>query len=904
MKQRYPKKFLLLMLLYIISADAIAQTYAWKNVKIGAGGFVSGLVFNPAQSNQLYARTDVGGAYRWDAATNSWTPLTDFLSQDDENYSGVLSMACDPNDVNRVYMATGLYTQWWAGNGAVFSSADKGNTWTKHDLTFKLGGNEDGRNSGERLAVDPNKGNILFLGSSKDGLWQSTDYGSSWSQVSSFPVSTFSGAGVSFVLFDKSTGTTGNATQTIYVGIMQTGSTNLYKSVNGGVTWSAVLNEPTGLMPMQAVLASDDNMYITYSNVAGPNGISTGAVYKLNTSTDAWTSLTLPSGGVGYSGVSVDANDPNTLLVSTIDRWWPRDEIYRSTDGGSTWAGLLSSATWDHSIAPYAAGHTAHWIADVEIDPYDSKKAWFVTGYGVYQTTDITASPVTWTFQDDGLEEIVATSLVSPTSGVPLLSAVGDQDGFRHVNLDVSPAAGKHNPSYGTHTGIDAAAANSNYVVRVYNNSSGNYGSYSTDQGVTWTMFGSYPAGTTAGGSVAVSANGSRIVWTPSGTPAVSVHYSGNNGATWTASTGVSSGQAVVADAVNNNKFYGYNALSGVMVVSTDGGATFSNAATGLPIHPDWELWVAQASTVFGIEGDVWFTSGNNGLYHSVNSGASFTKVSGIDVAYKIAFGKAASGATYPAIYVQGRVSGVYGFFRSIDGGSTWVRINDDAHNFLGIRAFAADPKVFGQVYLGTSGRGLIYGTDLSVLPVLFTRVSVSQRPVSQKVYADVKWQASAEAGTTGYIVERSLDAVHWEEVYRTNANGLNDYKYSDDVTAISGDIRYRIREVTRNGYGSYSAVVSLRLSFITRTIVTVRPNPVINNVINLHMSSEAKQNVVVRLTDLHGQTLYTSAIVPVETGENVINIPAAKFTRSHIYLAEVLNADNGVKIAIIKVIF
>ena len=58
------------------------------------------------------------------------------------------------------------------------------------------------------------------------------------------------------------------------------------------------------------------------------------------------------------------------------------------------------------------------------------------------------------------------------------------------------------------------------------------------------------------------------------------------------------------------------------------------------------------------------------------------------------------------------------------------------------------------------------------------------------------------------------------------------------------------------------------------------------------------------RLTDLHGQTLYTSAIVPVETGENVINIPAAKVTRSHIYLAEVLNADNGVKIAIIKVIF
>lgn len=902
MKQCYPNKFLLFLLFYIMSVKAIAQTYAWKNVKIGAGGFVTGLVFNPAQSNLLYARTDVGGAYRWDETSKTWVPLTDFMGQDEESYSGILSIATDPNDVNRVYLATGLYTQSWAGNGAVFSSTDKGNTWTRHDLTFKLGGNEDGRGSGERLAVDPNKGNILFLGSSKNGLWKSTDYGSSWSQVSSFPLSTFSGAGVSFVLFDKSTGTTGNATQTIYVGIMQTGSANLYKTTDGGATWSAVAGALTNLMPLQAVLASNGNLFITYSDAAGPNAISSGALYKLNTASGVWTALTPPSGQGGYYGLNVDANAPNTILVSTIDRWWPRDEVYRSTDGGSTWTGLLGSATWDHSLAPYTANHTPHWITDVEIDPFDSKKAWFVTGYGVYQTSDITASPVNWTFQDNGLEEIVASSLVSPPSGVPLLSAVGDQAGFRHVNLDVSPVAGNHNPAYGSNSGIDVAAANSNYVVRVYSNSSGNYGSYSTDQGVTWTMFGSYPAGTTGGGSVAVSANGSRIVWAPGGASAV--YYSGNNGTAWTASTGISSGQAVVADAVNSNKFYSYNATLGVMAVSTDGGASFTNTATGLLTLQSWELWMAQARTVFGIEGDVWFTSGYNGLFHSVNSGASFTKISGVDAAYKVAFGKAANGASYPAIYIQGRVSGVYGFFRSIDGGLTWVRINDDAHNFLGIRAFAADPKVFGQVYLGTSGRGLVYGAVLSALPLQFTHVSVSQRPASQKVYADVKWQTSADASITGYVVERSLDAVHWQEVYNTTANGKNNYSYTEDVTTLSGTIHYRIREINNSGYGSYSAVLTLRLSAITRTTISVRPNPVINKIINLYLNSQAKQQVVVRVVDLLGQTLYSSAVVPVEIGENVINIPAAEFPRSNICFAEVLNAASGSKIGTIKVVF
>src|SRR5690349_4255052 len=151
MKLYYPKQFLLFLLVCIISTKALTQSYAWKNVKIGAGGFVSGLIFNPSQSNLLYARTDVGGAYRWESSSNTWVPLTDFMGQDEENYSGILSIATDPNDVNRVYMAAGLYTQSWAGNGAVFSSTDKGNSWTRHDLPFKLGGNEDGRGSGERL---------------------------------------------------------------------------------------------------------------------------------------------------------------------------------------------------------------------------------------------------------------------------------------------------------------------------------------------------------------------------------------------------------------------------------------------------------------------------------------------------------------------------------------------------------------------------------------------------------------------------------------------------------------------------------------------------------------------------------------------------------------------------------
>ncbi|THU38142.1 exo-alpha-sialidase [Niastella caeni] len=899
MEKKYSIKILLLASAWIISANAFSQSYTWKNVKIGGGGFVSGLIFHPSQNDLLYARTDVGGAYRWNAVTSNWIPITDFMGQDDENYSGVLSIATDPNDVNRVYMATGLYTAWWAGNAAVFSSTDKGSTWTRHNLTIKLGGNEDGRNSGERLAVDPNLGSILYLGSSKDGLWKSTDYGSNWSKVNSFPVSTFSGAGVSFVLFDKSTGTTGNATQTIYVGIMQTG-TNLYKSTDGGVTWSAVPGQPTTLMPLQGVLASNGTMYITYADNPGPSNITTGAVYKLITSTNTFTALTLPAGQGGFSGVSVDASNANTVVVSTMDRWWPRDEIFRSTDGGNTWTALLTSATWNQTSAPYTTGYTAHWIADVEIDPFDNTKAWFVTGYGVFQTTNISAAPVSWTFQNAGLEEMVSLSLASPASGVPLLSAEGDHDGFRHVDVDISPVAGKFSPSYSSNGSIDVGQTNTNYVVRTYNNSSGNYGAYSTNQGAGWTIFGSYPAGTTGGGSIALSANAATIVWSPDG---AAVSYSTNNGTTWTAATGISSGQAVTGDKVNSNKFYGYNATTGICHVSTNGGVSFSDGATGLPLLQSWELWMAQTRSVFGVEGDVWLTSGYNGLYHSVNSGASFTKITGVDAAYKVAFGMAAGAATYPAIYIQGRVGGTYGFYRSIDGGSTWARINDDAHNFLAVRSFTADPKIYGRVYIGTSGRGIIYGDDATALPVLFSSVGVSARNVSNTTFADVKWTTASERNVAYFAVERTTDTIQWKEVGRVNSNQLRSYKYSDDITALNGTLFYRIKEVDYDNRVTYSSVVSLRRTAVSYTKVNVWPNPPVGNIIKVNISSPVGQNVVIRLLDASGRIMYSSSIIGISTGNNIIELPAVQFTKGNIAFIEILNATNSKQIEVIKFI-
>ena len=63
------------------------------------------------------------------------------------------------------------------------------------------------------------------------------------------------------------------------------------------------------------------------------------------------------------------------------------------------------------------------------------------------------------------------------------------------------------------------------------------------------------------------------------------------------------------------------------------------------------------------------------------------------------------------ALYTSARVHGVGGIDRSVDGGDSWTRINDNAHQYGSTNAaITGDPRVFGRVYFSTNGRGIIYG--------------------------------------------------------------------------------------------------------------------------------------------------------------------------------------------------
>ena len=65
-------------------------------------GYVSGMAIHPA-SNDIFIRTDIGGAYRYDAANNSWIPITDGKVA---NYN-VEALALNPSNENEVFIIVG-----------------------------------------------------------------------------------------------------------------------------------------------------------------------------------------------------------------------------------------------------------------------------------------------------------------------------------------------------------------------------------------------------------------------------------------------------------------------------------------------------------------------------------------------------------------------------------------------------------------------------------------------------------------------------------------------------------------------------------------------------------------------------------------------------------------------------
>lgn len=692
--------------------------YAWKTVAVNGGGWMTGVV--PTASGAVYARADVGGAYRWDEARARWTQMLrlDTVQDPEPADYAVESLGVAPSDADVLYASVGDTLD--ARRGRVLRSTDGGRSWQPSKQRFTVHGNAEWRQGGARLAVDPADPEVVLLGTRLEGLWRSTDGGEHWAPLKGLPAARSDGdsdpAGVTFLIFDPdSKGRSGDATRILWAGVEGVG---VLRSEDAGKSWDVVYETPDGV-PRDAELARDGRLYVV---VAG------GGAAVVRLSPDGETADTIGPGGTP-SVVAVDPADPDRLFVG--DEGVRDGHLWRSEDGGDNWDTLdvaLSSPDVGWPLKTTLDDYMS--AGEFAFDPARPGTLWFAEGMGVWRSDDLEDGEVTWSFASTGTEQLVSNDAIKPP-GEPLITAHWDRNLLRHPSSGADPVL---TDRFDSAWSLDIAATDPSRLVAVVDDHRfccdqdglAAQSGWSSDGGATWQRFGSLVDGThpegLAFGNIAISSgDADNLVWLPSN--GGRVHYSQDGGSSWVPSEYPGSEphfahylhrDVLTADPEESGTFYALDA-DGV-VRSTDGGATWTmQRSEGLPGRHD-RRFNATLATLPGRAGQLLLTTGrldegSHGIFRSTDAGDTWTELPGLLDVGRLTVGPALEAGGPPVVFATGRVGDTTGLWRSADDEKTWQLVTRaPAGRYQEITVLAPDPEVPGRVYVGFLGTGFVSG--------------------------------------------------------------------------------------------------------------------------------------------------------------------------------------------------
>ncbi|MCR5541994.1 MAG: 1,4-beta-glucanase [Ruminococcus sp.] len=754
------------------SAQDISSTMEWGTLRIGGGGFVSGIV---AGKDVMYARTDVGGAYKYNYDTESWEQLFGFINEADRGLLSVDAMAIDPTDDDTVYFLCGC-AYFSSEKTVIFKTTDGGKTFTEIDVTslIKVMGNGDGRQCGESIAVDPDNPNIIYAGGdvmsddkSLSALIKSTDGGKTWKPVIGYDDlglfsttckwPTWGNVNARSVTADAYNNQNGVANIAIvggkvYVGTSIKGVANVHVANVKDDKYSVLSKDlPTNVFPSRINVDANGDLLISYIAGLAFNGASGGA-YRYSPKTGKVSELFDTNFGLG--SVWADPNNPDHLIAGSCGKWqsqlwqaWTEehgpawgDQYFRSFDGGKTWQNFSPGQThgWNQPLVSnylqdggysWIVDKAIHWSGTVVTDPRNSDRMFITSGNGVFicenlWSTDQDKLP-TFTFHPDGIEEVVSLDFVSTADGLDL-SAIGDYDGFVHEKEDKIGL--QYQPNMGSTSAIAVCPQNTDVWARTANGDGNNTGSayYTLDRGKTWTAF--TPACTGGKLSITELKKGTYRIINTSANGAVS--YSDDFGKTWNKSSGIDASKTVYtlvdpkdpsivyASGVKYNEYWASDMTKKEptldechysFYISTDYGKTFTAKTVCR-----YDMCDSSGDPAYLGDGSIIVAGGWYGMYKVSNKGASIEKLDNVFYAKTVGYGAPEKTGGLNTLYMYGRPaeSDPEGIYRSTDGGKSWDCINTD-HLYGGTgngNYLVGDMDEFGKVYMSTVGCGIVYG--------------------------------------------------------------------------------------------------------------------------------------------------------------------------------------------------
>jgi photosystem II stability/assembly factor-like uncharacterized protein len=368
----------------------------WRCIGPFRGGrtvAISGVTHQP---NVFYMAAVDGGVWKTTDFGNTWMPIFD-----DQPTGSVGALAVSESDPNVIYVGSGEGLQrpdLSTGDG-IYKSTDAGKTWTHLGLrdAYQIAS----------IAIDPRDSNRLFVaalghpyGPNKErGVFRSTDGGQTFQKVLYKDENT----GAADLVLDPSNPRTVYAVlwaarvapwevrsgeSFIYAG------SGLFKSTDGGDTWHPLTaglpgaDDGLGRVGLAVSTSQPNRLYATLE------AKKDAGIYRSDNAGESWTKVNtdhrIGGRGPGAMGIAVAPDNPDVVYVANTSSW-------KSTDGAKTFVGFKGAPGgddyqrwWINKENPQIVALTADQGAVISVNGGATWSSWYnqPTSQFYHVTTD------------------------------------------------------------------------------------------------------------------------------------------------------------------------------------------------------------------------------------------------------------------------------------------------------------------------------------------------------------------------------------------------------------------------------------------------------------------------------------------------------------------------------------
>ncbi|OSZ73717.1 hypothetical protein CAP36_17070 [Chitinophagaceae bacterium IBVUCB2] len=858
-----------------------------------------------------------------DGVLSNWTGLG-YCSDGGTRIGGrVVCMAIDPNNTNNLWVGS--------ASGGIWKSTDAGANWVSVPTNLPVLGVSS-------ILVDPSNSNIIYAGTGEVyhtevdvmgfnvwktrgtygiGVIKSINGGTSWTQVMPKVSSDlFAISSMAFLPGNSST-------------IFACATDGVYRSVNSGSTWTKIY---IGINVRDIAIhpTSTDIMVISVGNMT--NAVK--GIFRTTNGSNAsptWTQITsgLPS---SYAGsIKLDNADASILAASIGVSSGSSNEVYRSTDFGTTWSVLSTSnhcsyQFWfAHTIAvnPFFSDsliyggvgiyrhrtiatvgrasisglHADHH--DVKFDPVRRGTVYVCNDGGVYKSTN---GGVSFSAINNGLNatQFYASLGVSKSNANLMVGGLQDngQVVYNGTNWIAPGGAG------GDGTACAIHPTNNNILLacrdaRAIKRSTDGGANFSELSGSYWGFVGDSRTAFVA--PIAFAPSDGSIAYQASD----NIHRSTNSGGSFTNNTLGSGSPATTPGAfiearhktaialaishTNPNKLYVStspfaqydNDANNIYVTgqpnilrTTTGGTPFTSVKGTLPDRFVMDIAISPNSddSVYVVLGGF----GTSHVYLTPDGGTTWlSRGSGLP---DVPFNAILIDPTNPKIIYAGSDFGVY---VSHNRGINWYAYNTGFNDATLIMDLQVDAN--NKLIAATHGKG-VFRSDLFTppitLPVTFTAFTGQNVNDANQL----KWDVVEEYNLSHYEIERSVDGFNFQRIANANARNstaASSYYHTDNIRTIAtSSFYYRLKAINTDGTYFYSDIIQIKIA--NKSGFKIIGNPITSQISFRYNATEAG-TMKLRLLDQQGRAI-RSEQQQVATGtayytmNNLSSLPAGMY--------------------------